>query len=85
MSKGERYRLFLQRTEKEVADLSMITEDEQAKQLSRTQGPVYVLRDAMHGQNKSAMRKTTAVSRAWRRMTNWCANVRHQGKEADKE
>ena len=39
----------------------------------------------MHGQNNSAMRKTTAVSRAWRRTANWCANVRHQGKEADKE
>ena len=78
MSKGERYRLFLQRTEKEVAGLNMTTEDEQVKQLSRTQGPVYVLKDAMHGQNNSAMRKTTAVSRAWRRMANWCANVRRQ-------
>ena len=72
LSKDELYQLFLQRMEEDTA--SLLAVDGKAKEaiMGRNDGPKFVMKSAL-GENNGGTRRTTAVSRAWRRSTSGSA------------
>ena len=74
----QRYKLFLGQLEKVAAQLNMTTDEEKARLVSRLQGPVFVQKDALQNGSNAGARKTTAVSRAWRKTANWLSSLKHK-------
>ena len=74
LSNNARYALFMERLEREAVSL-MAIDDKEAKQiLGRAQGPQFVQKDALESRQQGT-RKTTSVSRAWRRTAGWLSDL----------
>ena len=67
---GQRYRLFLGRMEAELVSLAAMDEKQMKAAMGREEGPKFVQQCAM-GEQVQSQRRTTAVSRAWRRTAGW--------------
>ena len=70
LANSQRYNLFTCRMEDELTSLMAIDEVEANKFRGRSQGPRFVQRNALE-ENAAGARRTTAVSRCWRRMAGW--------------
>ena len=84
MSNHQRYNVFLERLEDEAAHLGMMTEEERTKLASMVKGPTFVLKDPLRNANGAGARRTTAVSRAWRKCANWLGHLYHKCDEKEK-
>ena len=70
MTNDERYELFVTRMEREVVSLLALDEKAATKFTGRADGPKFAQENALKNEQGSA-RRTTPVSRAWRRTTGW--------------
>ena len=70
LTQDERYTLFTSRMEKEAINLLAFNEKEAKQYMGRSEGPKFVQRNALEVEH-GGTRKTTAVSRAWRRTAGW--------------
>ena len=70
LTKNQKYELFVTRMDKEAISL-LTLDDKAAKQyVGRADGPKFVQKNAL-GNEQGGTRRTTAVSRAWRRTAGW--------------
>ena len=67
---SQKYRLVLNRMEAELVNLAAMDEKQMKAAMGREEGPKFVQRCAM-GEQIQSQRRTTAVSRAWRRTAGW--------------
>ena len=74
MSNNEKYRFFLSHMEAEVVGLMGKEGKEMEALMGRGEGPKFALRCAMEEEVAGA-RKTSAVSRAWRRSAGWLSDI----------
>ena len=74
LSNHEKYRIFLTRMEMEVAGLMGIDGKELEAISGRAEGPKFVQRCALEEEVVGA-RRTSAVSRAWRRSAGWLSEL----------
>jgi hypothetical protein len=70
MDNHQKYSLFVNRMESEVSSLMALDEKAAKRFTGRADGPKYVQRNALEYEQGGA-RKTTSVSRAWRRTAGW--------------
>ena len=82
-SNNQKYRYFLGRLEKIAAQLNGATDEDKARRVSRLQGPVFVQKDALQNGSNAGARKTTAVSRAWRKTANWFGDLGHRRSQGE--
>ena len=68
------YDSFLNRVEAETVDLYPLPENQTKKFFGRTAGPTFVHRSALNDENAGS-RKTSSVSRAWRRTAKWLNDI----------
>ena len=66
-------RVFIDRMEQELIDIYGLDPSKASKFSGRSSGPVFVWRSALNDEIGS--RRTTAVSRAWRRTSNWLGEI----------
>ena len=74
MSNDDKYKLFLLRMEAEVGGLMGKEGKELEALMGRTEGPIFVQRCAL-GDEAGGARKTSSISRAWRRSARWLTDV----------
>ena len=70
ITQDERYEMFISRMEKEAINLMALDEKAAKRFMGRTEGPKFVQRNALED-GQGGTRRTTAVSRAWRRTAGW--------------
>lgn len=70
LTNDQRYSMFPTMMERELVSLMAVDGKEAEKYLGRTDGPKFVLKNAL-GNEKGGARKTTAGSRAWRLTVGW--------------
>ena len=84
LDKHELYAMFLERMEDEVASLLCVDRSTKNNEWGRQEGPTFVVRNAFKD-NEVGARRTTAVSRAWRRSARWLNDLRHAKTLEDKD
>ena len=70
MTNDERYELFVTRMEREVVSLLALDEKAANKFTGRADGPKFAQKNALEN-DQGGTRRTTSVSRAWRRTAGW--------------
>ena len=70
MTNDERFTKFIQSMEEEVVSLLALDDKVAKKFTGRAEGPTFVLRNALENE-QGGTRRTTSVSRAWRRTAGW--------------
>jgi len=74
MNNSQKYGLFTTRMENELISLMALDDDEAKKYRGRSDGPKYVIRNAL-GEGAAGSRRTTAVLRWWRKMAGWLQDL----------
>ena len=77
MNRHQLYNLFVERMEDEVAMLVGAEGKARVALGGRAKGPQFVIKSVL-GDNDGGARRTTAVSRAWRRSAKWLTTLAGQ-------
>ena len=67
------YNLFMDRMEQELVDVNGLDPSQAKRYTGRSSGPEFVWKSALN--EEIGNRRTTSVSRAWRRTSNWLAEI----------
>ena len=80
----QKYRLFVDRMEKELTSLAPLDDKGFKAVTGRNEGPRFVMRCAI-GEEEVGPRRTTAVSRAWRKTAGWLEDIQRSDKVVVRE
>ena len=80
LTQDERYKLFISRMEKETISLLALDEKEAKRYVGRAEGPKFVQKNALENE-QGGTRRTTVVSRAWRRSAGWLDVLEYTNRE----